>query len=579
MNISTKKILGNVLLKSKFLPIRAGCSTGTSVSPASSLNKTRGFIQYERDPLGYRPTSERLEDWNEINKLPEDRDPYERRKQAARCMDCGTPYCNTYQGCPISNPIPKFNTLVYEDQWKKAAKELLKTNPFPEFTGRVCPAPCEGSCIAGIVENPVTIKDIEYAIIDRAFREGWIKPRVPKARSGRTVAIVGSGPAGLAAADRLNQQGHQVIVYERASEIGGLLYYGIPNMKLDKRTVERRIDLLKQEGIEFKTNTNVGINVAEDSSTNNTKQITTSSLREKYDSVVLTIGSTQPRELNIPGSELKGIISAMEFLTENQKGLKYQKKKDRLYDENGWSKNSDPVVSLNNVALSLVHEKNVVVIGGGDTGTDCIGTCVRHGASSVINLELLPKPPSERSIDNPWPEWPRVFSMDYGHTESAHKYGHGDPRSFGVISKSLIADEETGTKIVGIEVASVNMTENGPIEIDGTTKIIPADVIITAMGFVSPEQNIINELNLAIDAKKNILTVQQNGNNQFNVLSNINGAPLNDVFAGGDCRRGQSLVVWAINEGLSLAKSVEKYLLRLNNMKEYVPTQQEVVGL
>jgi NAD(P)H-dependent glutamate synthase small subunit len=388
-------------------------------SGATPLNKQRGFIQYERDADGYRNATDRISDWSEINTDPADRNPAERKRQAARCMDCGTPFCFTYTGCPINNPIPQFNNLVFEDQWREAAAQLFSTNNFPEFTGRVCPAPCEGACISGIVEDPVTIKDIEYSIVDRAFREGWVKPRVPQHRSGRRVAVVGSGPTGLAAADMLNQAGHTVRVLERADVIGGLLQYGIPNMKLDKRTVLRRVKLLELEGIEFQAGCHVGVD------------FDSGDLLRDFDSVVLAMGSTVPRDLEIPGRHLEGVHFAMDFLTENQKSLRYG-------GENG---QEDPVLDVGwksdvNDVCGHIHAggKHVVVVGGGDTGTDCIGTSVRHGAISVTNMELLERPPNERAENNPWPEWPRVFSVDYGHAEVLARDGE-EPRKFSMVSK------------------------------------------------------------------------------------------------------------------------------------------------
>lgn len=398
--------------------LRGRRTKSTSGNFSEPLNKARGFIQYKRETDGYRNATDRVSDWNEINLDPSDRDPNERRRQASRCMDCGTPFCFTYTGCPINNPIPQFNSLVFEGRWQAAASELFKTNNFPEFTGRVCPAPCEGSCVSGIVEDPVTIKDIEYAIVDRAFREGWVNARIPSNRSGRRVAVVGSGPAGLAAADMLNQEGHKVVVHERASEIGGLLYYGIPNMKLDKRTVRRRIHLLEKEGIEFLTNCNVGVD------------FDIQELTRNFDSIILAIGSTTPRDLCIPGRDLEGVHFAMDFLTENQKALCYGKENTK-----------DPVLvvgSDNDSTSKYGHisasNKHVVVIGGGDTGTDCIGTSIRHGALSVANLELLERPPALRAVDNPWPEWPRVFSVDYGHAEVLARDGK-DPRRFSMMTK------------------------------------------------------------------------------------------------------------------------------------------------
>ena len=492
-------------------------------------NKTRGFIEYERRTDGYRDAATRVNDWGEINIPPSQRAPEDRVEQAARCMDCGTPYCFTYTGCPINNPIPMFNELVFQGRWKEAWERLSETNNFPEFTGRVCPAPCEGACISGLVEDPVTIKDIEYSIVDRAWEEGWIQPRVPAYRTGLRVAVVGSGPAGLAAADMLNQSGHEVVVYERAEKPGGLLMYGIPNMKLDKNTLSRRIDLLEKEGVSFVTGFEIGVDS------------TASELVENFDATVLAIGATQPRDLSAPGREkLKGVYFAMDLLTASQKSLDYGTCPPSMPDPRPPA--LDPMCA---------RGKRVVVVGGGDTGTDCIATVLRLGAESVVNLEILQRPPDVRAADNPWPEWPRVFSVDYGHAEVSASHG-SDPRVFGHITKEIIGD--SNGNVSGLQIAEVDSKMQ---EIEGSAQVIPADMVILAMGFTSPEQDIVEQLKLAVDDRSNILADAD----EFAVLSSANGTALPGVFAAGDCRRGQSLVVWAINEGRSVAEVADRYLL------------------
>jgi len=505
-----------------------------------SVEKLRGFLNYQRNPEPYRDPMERLEDWEEINPVP-DRDvevahtALERKVQAARCMDCGTPFCQTHTGCPVNNLIPEWNNLVYQDQWDEAIERLHSTNNFPEFTGRVCPAPCEGSCVAGLIDGPVTIKNIEYAIVDRAFRDGKIVPRIPEERSGMTVAVIGSGPAGLATADQLNQMGHKVTVFERADRIGGLLMYGIPNMKLEKETVDRRVNLLREEGIEFVTNADVGVNVD------------VNELKANFDALCMCLGATKPRDLPVPGRELKGVHFAMEFLTANQKKLLMTK--DGTL-ESAWEK--DHWINA--------AGKDVIVIGGGDTGTDCIGTSMRHRCKSVTNFELMPQPPMERAPDNPWPQWPRIFRTDYGHAEVAAATGK-DPRVFSVMTKELIGDDEGNVKALITQ--DVEMTDQGPKAIEGSEREWPAELVILSMGFLSPEQYVSEDLGLDVDQRNNIQAVYGD------FRTNMEG-----VFAGGDCRRGQSLVVWAINEGRGMAESVDQYL-EMKRMDDSATTQAQ----
>ncbi|QNP97029.1 Glutamate synthase [NADH] [Yarrowia lipolytica] len=495
-------------------------ATKAKASKLVKLDKTRGFMKYTRRAEKYRDAKNRTKDWDEMNtRLTKE----ELKYQTARCMDCGVPFCQSDTGCPISNVIPKWNELVFQDRWQDALDRLLMTNNFPEFTGRICPAPCEGACVLGINEDPVGIKSIECAIIDHGFEQGWIKPKPPATRTGKTIAIIGSGPAGLAAADQLNKAGHSVTVYERADRIGGLLMYGIPNMKLDKRVVERRVQLMRDEGVTFITNTEVG----ED------KEVSVSGLRADNDAVVLCVGSTIPRDLPIKNRSLNNINFAMQLLRWNTKSLL-----DGDMDE---------------VRESL-KDKHVVVIGGGDTGNDCLGTSTRHGAKSVTNFELLPRPTPARPKDNPWPQWPRIFRVDYGHTEVAAHYGK-DPREYGILSKEFVDDGEGNVK--GIKTVRVEwkQSESGAwqmSEIPGSEEFFPADVVLLSMGFVGPEAQ---ELAAERDGRGNIKT--QTGDVKDLGLYKVQ----DNLFTAGDCRRGQSLVVWGIQEGRQCARAVDHFLM------------------
>ncbi|MEX2187753.1 MAG: glutamate synthase subunit beta [Pirellulales bacterium] len=477
------------------------------------MGKPTGFMEYERKTVPYRDPALRILDYGEIYT-----DPAEEhlRTQGARCMDCGVPFCQSATGCPIDNLIPEWNDLVYQGRWREALDRLHKTNNFPEFTGRACPAPCEGACVLGITDPAVTIKNIENAIIDRGFAAGWVTPEPPKSRTGRKVAVVGSGPAGLAAAAQLNKAGHLVTVYERADRIGGLLMYGIPNMKLDKAVVERRLNLLRAEGVRFVTGANVGQNV-------DPKQ-----LLAENDALLLSTGATRPRDLPIPGRQLRGVHFAMEFLTANTKSLLDSSHADGNF--------------------ITAKDKDVIVIGGGDTGTDCIGTSMRHGCTSLVNFELLPKPPAQRTSDNPWPQWPRIYRVDYGHQEVAQKFG-SDPRVFRVLSKEFLDDGQGG--VAGVRTVEVDLTKpREHQEIPGTEKTWKADLILLAMGFLGPEQYVSDVLGLAYDPRSNYQA--QHGPFSTNVEK---------VFAAGDCRRGQSLVVWAINEGRGAARAIDVFLM------------------
>jgi len=463
------------------------------------LDKTRGFMKYQRRSEKYRSAKTRIRDWAELSKrLDED----ELKYQSARCMDCGVPFCQSDSGCPISNIIPKWNELVFQNQWKDALNRLLMTNNFPEFTGRVCPAPCEGACVLGINEDPVGIKSIECAIIDRGFEMGWMIPTPPKVRTGKRVAIIGSGPAGLACADQLNKAGHHVTVYERADRLGGLLMYGIPNMKLDKKIVKRRTDFMAAEGVVFKTGVAVG------------QDIKLMDLKAENDAVVIATGATVARDLPIKNRNLEGVHFAMEFLRRNTKSLLDSGLSDGEYIS--------------------AKDKNVVVIGGGDTGNDCIGTSVRHGAKSVTNFELLPQPPPERARDNPWPQWPRIYRVDYGHTEVRQHMGR-DPREFCVMSEEFV-DDGSG-KVKGINTIRVEWTKSATggwdmKKIDGSQQYFPAELVLLSMGFLGPEDRVLGD-DIEKDARKNVKTPPGKYH------TNVEG-----IFAAGDCRRGQSLIVW-----------------------------------
>jgi len=441
-------------------------------------------------------------------------------------MDCGVPFCHTgtlisgmASGCPIHNLIPDWNDLIYRGLWREALARLHQTNNFPEFTGRVCPAPCEGSCVLGITNPPVTIKNIECSIIDKGWEEGWVLPEPPRARTGKQVAVIGSGPAGLAAAAQLNVAGHNVTVFERADRPGGLLMYGIPNMKLDKQeVVTRRLRLMEQEGVKFICNADVGDNVE--------AQI----FLKEFNATVLCVGATQPRDLPVPGRDLRGIHFAMEYLAANTKAL----------------------LAGNGASPINAAGRDVVVIGGGDTGTDCVGTALRQGCRSLLQIEILPQPPMERAADNPWPEWPKVYRMDYGQEEAAAKFG-ADPRLYLTTVKKFIGDAEG--RVQQFVTVQVKWEKNDkgqfmPREQPGTEATHSAQLVLLAMGFLGPEQALLTDLGIEVDARSNIKAEHEK------FTTNLAG-----VFAAGDCRRGQSLVVWAINEGRGAARECDRYLM------------------
>ena len=472
------------------------------------VRKERAFLAYPRKKLPLLDAGARIEHFDELHaEVP----AAHLREQSARCMDCGVPFCQSDTGCPLDNRIPEFNALVYQGRWREASARLHATNNFPEFTGRVCPAPCEGACVLGHVEDPVTIEDLEMAIADRAFAEGWIVPQPPARESGKSVGVIGSGPAGLAAAQELRRAGHAVTVYERADRIGGLLMYGIPNMKLDKAKVDRRVQQLRDEGVQFVTGCEVGVDVsAED-------------IRARHDAVLLCVGSTRPRDLNVEGRDAAGIHFAMEYLTESTSAL----------------------LDRRAPAISAAGKK-VVVIGGGDTGTDCIATALRQGCSSLVTFELMDRPPADRGRGNPWPEWPRVFRVDYGHAEAAARFGE-DPRAFAVATQRFVTE---GGRVVGVEAADVAW-DGGMSVVEGSARVVEADLVLLAMGFVGPSQAVLDAFGVVPDVRGNVAA-------EFGGY----GTSVPGVFAAGDCRRGQSLVVWAIAEGRGAAAAVGAWLGR-----------------
>jgi glutamate synthase (NADPH/NADH) small chain len=488
------------------------------------MGKPTGFMEYERELPGDRSPLERVKDWREFH---EHFSQAKLQEQGARCMDCGIPFCHTGQlisgmasGCPINNLIPEWNDLVYRGLWQEALHRLHKTNNFPEFTGRVCPAPCEGSCVLGLNELPVTIKNIECSIIDNGFAQGWVKPQSPENRTGKKVAIIGSGPSGLACAAQLNYAGHWVTVYERADRVGGLLMYGIPNMKLDKAIVQRRVDLMSAEGVKFVTNAAIGLDVP------------AAKLKDEFDAIVLCCGATKARDLPIPGRELDGIHFAMDFLHANTKSLLDSNHKDGRYIS--------------------AKDKHVIVVGGGDTGTDCVGTSMRHGCKSLTQLEILPRPPDTRQPDNPWPEWPKVYKLDYGQEEANARFG-ADPRIYLTTGEKFAGDSNRRVKELHVYDVEWTKNEQGafiPKRVPGTEKILPADLVLLAMGFVGPEETVLAKLGVERDPRSNAKAEY----GEF--ATNVPG-----VFAAGDCRRGQSLVVWAINEGRGAARACDRFLM------------------
>ena len=471
------------------------------------MGKVTGFMEYEREKQPYRPVEERVKDWNQVMK-PWPVEPL--KKQAARCMDCGIPFC--HNGCPLGNLIPDWNDLVYHDQWADAIERLHATNNFPEFTGTLCPAPCEGSCVLGINEDPVSIKAVELSIIDKAFENGWVKPQIPEKKTGKKVGIIGSGPAGMAAAQQLARAGHDVTLFERSDRIGGLMRYGIPEFKMEKHRLDRRMEQMEAEGVTFKPNSNIGVD------------IDANDLKKEFDALVLCGGASARRDLPIPGREAKGVYQAMEYLPQaNRLCMGDTIPEDEQINAKG---------------------KHVIVIGGGDTGADCIGTSHRQGAASVTSLEIMPKPPETRAEDNPWPLWPFIFR-----TASAHE--EGGERVYSVQTKQFISDDDGNLK--EIELVTVEkIVEDGRLsfkEVEGSSQILKADLVFLAMGFTGAEkEGLVEQMGIELNERTNVV--------QNNWMTNVEG-----VFAAGDMQHGQSLIVWAIAEGRSAAAAVDSYLM------------------
>lgn len=470
------------------------------------MGKVTGFKEYERENPKRRPVKERIKDYKEIyHRLPEDK----LSLQGARCMNCGTAFCNW--GCPLGNLIPDWNDLIYKGEWYKAYERLSLTNTFPEFTGRVCPALCEGSCTLGVNREPVSVREIELSIIEKAFEEGWVKPNIPRVRTGMNVAVIGSGPSGLSAAAELNSVGHTVTVFERADEIGGLLRYGIPDFKLEKYVVDRRVNIMKEEGIIFKTGVNIGINYG------------TKHLLKEFDAVILTGGSTTPRDLNVEGRELNGVHFAMDFLAQQNK-----------------------IVSGSDILTEEISAKGkvVVVIGGGDTGSDCIGTSIRHGAKAVYQYEVMPKPPTERDASMPWPTFPRTLKTSTSHEE-------GCVRKWCVNTKKLIGKDGVLKKLIGSEVEWKNIDGRlQMVEVPGTEFEQEVDLVLLAMGFLHPQhEGMLKDLGVNLDARGNVVVDE-------NYMTSKEG-----IFSAGDMKNGQSLVVWALADGRKIAREVDKYLM------------------
>jgi len=471
------------------------------------MGKITGFLEFDRENQPYRPVEERKKDWRQVMESW----PVEPLKtQASRCMDCGIPFC--HQGCPLGNLIPDWNDLVYRDQWRAAIDRLHETNNFPEFTGTLCPAPCEGACVLGINDDPVTIKAVEFSLAEKAWENGWAKPQIAEIKTGKKVAIIGSGPAGLAAAQQLCRAGHAVTVFERDDRIGGLLRYGIPEFKMEKRVLDRRLQQMITEGVTFKTNANVGVN------------IDVEELKKEFDAVVLAGGATQARDLPVEGRDLNGIHQAMEFLPMQNRICEGDPKPDNFISAEG---------------------KHVIIIGGGDTGADCLGTVNRQGCASVHQLEIMPKPPKTRPEDNPWPEWPRIFR-----TASAHE--EGVERVYSVSTKRFIDDGHgnvSGLELVNVELKNVDGRMSFE-EVPGSEKILPCELALLAMGFTGPEQGgMLDQLGVELTDRGNVARDK-------NWMTNVDG-----VFTAGDMQHGQSLIVWAISEGRSAAASVDKYLM------------------
>lgn len=495
------------------------------------MGKPTGFMEYKRE------TSKTIEPKERIRNFDEFHIPLSREKQqiqGARCMECGVPFCQSGMtlmgmttGCPLHNLVPEWNDLVYTGNWEQAFLRLKKTNNFPEFTARVCPALCEAACTCGLHGDPVSVKENEYGIIENAYEKGYADPRPPKVRTGKKVAVVGSGPSGLAAADQLNKRGHSVTVFEREDRIGGLLMYGIPNMKLDKHIVDRKVAVMKAEGVEFVTGVNVG------------KDVKAAKLLKEYDRVVLACGSSNPRDIKAPGREANGIYFAVDFLKSTTKSLLNSGLKDKDYIS--------------------AKGKHVVIIGGGDTGNDCVGTCIRHGALSVTQLEMMPKQPDKRTAENPWPEWPKVCKTDYGQEEAIALFGH-DPRIYETTVKEFVKDKNgnlSGVKTVKLAWKKDEATGRMSMsEIEGSEAVLDAELVLIAAGFLGSEKYVTDAFGVKVNERTNVATAA--GAYQTSV---------ENVFAAGDMHRGQSLVVWAIREGREVARDVDESLMGYTNLR------------
>lgn len=494
------------------------------------MGKPTGFMEFDRELSDSLPPLKRIENYNEFHvPLSEEK----QKIQGARCMECGVPFCQSgmilggmASGCPLNNLIPEWNDLVFQGKWNQALERLLKTNNFPEFTGRVCPAPCESACTCGLNDDPVSIKENERAIIENAFSNGFIIPNPPSVRSNKRIAVVGSGPSGLAAADQLNKRGHSVTVFERSDRIGGLLMYGIPNMKLDKNVVERRISIMKSEGVTFVTNADVG------------NQVPANKLMEEYDSILLCCGASNPRDISVTGRELEGIHFAVDFLKANTKSLL----DSELTDEKFIS----------------AKDKHVLVIGGGDTGNDCVGTAIRHGAASVIQLEMMPKPPEERAENNNWPEWPKILKTDYGQQEAIARFGK-DPREYQVTVKEFISDEKGAIKkavLVRLEMKKEEETGRvAMVAVDGSEFVVDCQLALIAAGFLGSETYVSEAFDVSLNNRSNCETKP----GRYCTAKQ-------KIFTAGDMHRGQSLVVWAIREGREAAREVDEYLMGYSNL-------------
>lgn len=494
------------------------------------MGKPTGFMDYKREDAPAFSVKERINNYNEFH-TPLSKE--EQKKQGARCMECGVPFCQSgmmiggaYSGCPLNNLIPEWNDLIFKNAWEQAYHRLKLTNNFPEFTSRVCPALCEKACTCGATGEAVTVKANEYSIIENAYTEGFTSPQVPKVRTGKKIAVIGSGPSGLAAADQLNRRGHSVTVFERNDRIGGLLMYGIPNMKLEKSVIDRKVDIMKAEGVEFKTNVNVG------------KDIKAAELLKEFDRIILACGASNPRDIKVPGREAKGIYFAVDFLKSTTKALLDSDLKDGTYIS--------------------AKGKNVMVIGGGDTGNDCVGTSVRHGAKSVLQLEMMPKLPDERTEDNPWPQWPRVCKTDYGQEEAIEVFGH-DPRVYQTTVKEFIKDKNDNLKgAVLVKLTPEKDKKTGRMimkEVEGSEYKVDVELVLIAAGFLGSESYVTKAFGVETNARTNVAT--PDGSFKTNV---------ENIFTAGDMHRGQSLVVWAIREGRDVAKEVDESLMGYTNL-------------